>query len=401
MHRIASRAIIPLLLLVAPILQQVGSAAPPLKIFLLAGQSNMEGHAHRKTIEHLAMQEESRPLLNAMVQPDMTPKTHPLVWISSINSQGIQSGPLTTGFGANKEKIGPELTFGYFLQQRLGEPILLIKTAWGGKSLHTDFRPPSAGPYFFSEAEKERLRRDGKDLEELQRQKQEATGGSYRAMMAHIRGVLDRIATEVPLYDPQVGYELAGVVWLQGWNDMGDGTVYPKRGQPGGYDEYSRLLAQWIRDVRKDLGLPNLPVVIGVMGVGGPTHLYDGEQKRYAAIHQTFRDAMAAPASLPEFQGRVIALRTEAYWDLELSGVVQRDAKLAQESKRLAKEQQWDDRTRQTWVDAQRGDTFSERERELLRKGVSNAEFHYLGSARILGGIGRGMADAMGDLIVP
>ena len=28
----------------------------------------------------------------------------------------------------------------------LGEPILIIKAAWGGKSLHTDFRPPSAGP---------------------------------------------------------------------------------------------------------------------------------------------------------------------------------------------------------------------------------------------------------------
>ena len=399
MHHPSSPVRVTILLLLLPVLSGVASAAPPLKIFLLAGQSNMEGHAHVRTIEHLAMQEESRPLMEAMVQPDMTPKTHPRVWISSLNSQGIQSGPLTTGYGANREKIGPELTFGYFLHQRLGEPILLIKTAWGGKSLHTDFRPPGAGPYQFSEAEIERLKREGKDLEEVQRLKQEATGVSYRAMVAYVRAVLDRIATEVPFYDPQVGYELAGVAWLQGWNDMVDATVYPQRGQPGGYDEYSTLLAQWIRDVRKDLEAPNLPVVIGVMGVGGPTHRYDGEQKRYAAIHQTFRDAMAAPASLPEFQGRVIALRTEAYWDLELSGVVQRDAKLVQESKRVGKEQQWDDKARQAWVDAQRGESFTERERELLRKGVSNAEFHYLGSSRILGGIGRGMADAMGDLI--
>jgi hypothetical protein len=27
-----------------------------------------------------------------------------------------------------------------------GEPILLIKNAWGGKSLMVDFRPPSGGP---------------------------------------------------------------------------------------------------------------------------------------------------------------------------------------------------------------------------------------------------------------
>jgi alpha-galactosidase len=359
----------------------------------------MEGHAHVRTIEHLSMQEETRPLLDAMVQSDMTPKVHPLVWISSINSQGVRSGLLTTGFGANHEKIGPELTFGYFLQQKLGEPILLIKTAWGGKNLHTDFRPPGAGPYRFSQGEIERLKREGKDLEELQRQKREATGVFYRAMLAHVRGVIDQIATEVPFYDPQVGYELSGVVWFQGWNDMVDGTVYPQRGQPGGYDEYSNLLAQWIRDVRKDLGVPQLPVVIGVMGVGGPTHLYDGEQRRYAAIHQTFRDAMATPASLPEFQGSVFALRTETHWDLELSGLVQRESKLMQESKRIAKERQWDDKARQTWVDAQRMATFSDRERELLRKGVSNAEYHYLGSSRILGGIGRSMSDAMGELV--
>ncbi len=34
-------------------------------------------------------------------------------------------------------------------------PILIIKTAWGGKSLNTDFRPPSAGPYELPKQTKE------------------------------------------------------------------------------------------------------------------------------------------------------------------------------------------------------------------------------------------------------
>ena len=57
-------------------------------------------------------------------------------------------GRLTAGFGAKEEgqRIGPEFTFGIYMQKRLDQPILIIKTAWGGKSLHTDFRPPSAGP---------------------------------------------------------------------------------------------------------------------------------------------------------------------------------------------------------------------------------------------------------------
>src|ERR1019366_7897159 len=57
-----------------------------------------------------------------------------------------QRGKLTAGFGASPEEIGPEFTFGLAMEKRLGEPIHIIKTAWGGRNLHTDFRPPSAGP---------------------------------------------------------------------------------------------------------------------------------------------------------------------------------------------------------------------------------------------------------------
>jgi hypothetical protein len=34
----------------------------------------------------------------------------------------------------------------------------------------------------------------------------------------------------------------------------------------------------------------------------------------------------------------------------------------------------------------------------VIDKGISNLEFHYLGSAKILGGIGKGLAEAMADL---
>ena len=38
------------------------------------------------------------------------------------------------------------------------------------------------------------------------------------------------------------------------------------------------------------------------------------------------------------------------------------------------------------------------RERQVLEKGISNLEFHYLGSAKILGGIGKGFAEAIAEL---
>ena len=50
--------------------------------------------------------------------------------------------------------IGPELGFGWVLGDALKEPVLLIKCAWGGKSLAVDFRPPSAGKLPYSLGEK-------------------------------------------------------------------------------------------------------------------------------------------------------------------------------------------------------------------------------------------------------
>lgn len=377
------------------------TAAPvkPLKVFVLAGQSNMQGHAHVRTLAHLAMNPETRPMLEAIQNADGTPKIHPHVWISSLSDTGVKQGQLTTGYGANAEKIGPELTFGISLYEALGEPIVLIKTAWGGRSLHTDFRPPSAGPFTFDEAQLERFRKEGQDVAKIQAEKVAATGRSYRDMIAHVRKVLADIRQVYPDYDAKAGYELAGFAWLQGWNDMVDSSVYPNRGQPGGYDQYTANLAHFIRDVRRDLDAPRMPFVIGVIGVGGPTIDFVPEEKRYAAIHQSFRDAMAAPAVLPEFAGNVVAVLTEKYWDRELGYLVSRGKAISQQANERAKEQKLDGPAKQKLEAEMRSKEFTPREVETMDKGISNFAFHYLGSARILGGIGQGLAEAMAGLV--
>lgn len=374
-------------------------AAGPLKVFILAGQSNMEGHAHVRTLEHLAMNEETNPMLMAIQNPDGTAKVHEQVWISYLSGNGVKQGQLTTGYGANAEKLGPELTFGIYLQQALGEPILIIKTAWGGKSLHTDFRPPSAGPFVFPQSQLDQFRKEGKDIAKIEAEKVEATGANYRLMLEHVRTVLADIKAVYPAYNEQAGHELAGFVWLQGWNDMVDGGVYPDRDKPGGYDQYSVNLAHFIRDVRRDLKVPQLPFVIGVMGVGGPTADYGPAEKRYQTVHQNFRDAMAAPAQLAEFQGGVVNVLTEKFWDPELTALRTREATAREQAKKQAKEQQLDEQaTKQLEAELRRKE-LSPRELKILEKGVSNAEYHYLGSARILGGIGKGFAEAMRKLI--
>ena len=352
--------------------------AAPLKVYLLVGQSNMEGHAKISSFDHIGMDPKTAPMLREMRNEDGTPRICDKVWISSFSgskeTSGESHGPLTAGYGSRRnptelgEKIGPEFTFGIYMQKHVKEPILIIKTAWGGKSIHTDFRPPSAGPYVFSKSQLEKYEKQGKEVAQIKTDRTEATGKYYRRMLEHVRKVLADPARVCPAYDAKEGYELAGFVWFQGWNDMVASDVYPTRDQPGGYDAYSEVLAHFIRDVRRDLEAPKLPFVIGVMGAGGPTADYGPSQQRYQAVHENFRSAMAAPATMPEFRGNVFAVRTENCWAPELDVV----AKKKKETP----------------------DELTEHDLELL-KGITNADYHYKGSAKILGCIGKAFADAL------
>ena len=374
------------------------ASGQPLKVYVLVGQSNMQGHAHVRTLEHLGMAPETIPLLREIRGEDGVDRVHRDIWISSLSTGGEKHGQLTTGYGADENKIGPELTFGIYTQKRLKQPILIIKTAWGGKSINTDFRSPSAGPYEFSAAQLETLRKRGKDIDAIKTEKENATGHYFRLTVAHVKKVLSDIKRVYPSYDSEQGYELAGLVWFQGWNDMVDSGTYPNRNTSGGYGQYSVCLMHFIRDVRKELGAPKLPFVIGVMGVGGPVNQYGPDQQRYRVTHQSFREAMAAPVNEPEFEGNVVAVRTEEFWDMELVPLRAKENAIKQQLKKLRQEGKLSPSEIKAEETKQRAEAFTQRERNLLELGVSNAEYHYLGSSKIMTRIGIGFAEAMGSI---
>jgi len=286
----------------------------PLKVFILAGQSNMQGHANTSTFDYIGKDPLTAPILAEMRDAQGMPRVCENVWISSLGCGGdqysdmlVKTGKLTAGFGASDSEIGPEFTFGIYSEKMLKEPVLIIKTSWGGRSLNTDFRPPSAGPYKLPKEIQEEWDKYPQGahgvpkLEERKKwqdEKDAASGVMYRAMIEHVRKVLKDIKRVYPEYDEKAGYQLAGFVWLQGFNDLVDGATYPNEN----YDEYSRLLAHFIRDVRKDLSAPKMSFVIGVLGV-------DGEK------NVNFRKAMAAPAKMPEFKNNVVAVDTAPFWD--------------------------------------------------------------------------------------
>ncbi len=190
------------------------------------------------------------------------------VWVRyQPEAAPLKVGPLGLGFTVygGRHHFGPELQFGRVLGDFCTHQVLLLKTAWGGKSLYRDFRPPSSG---------------GK------------TGPYYHKMLAEIRAGLARLAEEFPSARGE-GYELAGFVWYQGWND----GCEPKTAVP----EYERNLVNLIRDVRRDLQTPKLPVVIGELT--GPWVRAEGE---WAALRQ----AQAQAATHEGFAGNVLFVAT-------------------------------------------------------------------------------------------
>jgi hypothetical protein len=284
------------------------------------------------------------------------------------------------------------------MEKTLNEPVLIIKTSWGGRSLHTDFRPPSAGPFVLAK-ETQALWDEHpqgahgipkvEDRPKFYAEKAADTGVYYREMIAHTKKVLQDIKRVVPDYDDTQGYELAGFVWFQGFNDYVDGGVYPNQMEVGGYDAYTNLLGHFIRDVRKDLSAPNLPFVIGVMGI-------DGLRGDKNAPMMHFREAQRRPSTLDEFKRNVIAVETAPFWDDDLEKLQERmesywpdvDAKVEQERKQNPDADSWENKMKLMATN------FAAEEWKRL-SGVSNGGYHYLGAAKIIAPIGQAFAKAL------
>jgi alpha-galactosidase len=410
-----------LALALAALLFVSGSALPafadddakPLRIYILAGQSNMEGHANVKTFGYLGTDPKTAHLLEKMTDAEGKPVTAERVYVSNFNgffdNNGVVNGKLTAGFGARRnptelgQNIGPEYTFGLRMQEAYDGPILIIKTAWGGKSLHTDFRPPSAGPYTLNDWQKEIYpTQQGhgipKDFAQWKKDKQQATGVYYRMMVEHVNEVLADPGKIVPEYDKDAGYELAGFVWFQGWNDLVDSHTYQWAWNEKRYDLYSRWLSLFIKDVRDEFNAPKMPFVIGVMGVGG---VIDENTEGYEKNSQViFRRAMAEPARTMD---RVAAVRTALYWDKKLGEIDANRQKIRQMSWRLKNkdkngpnaEGQMSDAEIKAYLDDYSKKLITLADEAIWNTGASNAAYHYLGSAKIMAQIGEAFAEAI------
>ena len=230
-------------LLAPPWVPQTEAASPspsPIKVFLLAGQSNMQGqgvvsmdhprdyNSGKGNLVWSMTHSASKRLMRHLRDESDAWVVRDDVEIRYKFRGKVRQGPLTigyTGYGGSSH-IGPELQFGHVVGDGIENPVLLIKTAWGGKSLHVDFRPPGAAG---------------------------ETGAFYTQMITEIRQALTELKGRP--------YELSGFAWMQGWNDMVSDPAIA---------EYADNLVHLARDLRTEFNTPTLPIVIGELGNGGP-----------------------------------------------------------------------------------------------------------------------------------
>ncbi len=269
------------------------------------------------------------------------------VYITSIADNNKKSGKLGIGYGASDAKIGPEYGFGLSIANKIDGPILLIKTSWGGKSLNYDFRPPSLPAFDTTPEYAEAKAKAEEDLKRYEaavksfpqdQEKYEAelaayeeqmktaddnarkklrqpkapsqprpprpfamddAGLNYRMMNEAIHKVLDNLQDYHPAYDPSAGYELAGFVWFQGYNDQFNDHFKAN---------YKRNMVAFINDLRLEYEVPQLPFVIGVLGTG---------QTKEKVDENAVSVAQRAAAASPDFKGTVVSVESYTHYALD------------------------------------------------------------------------------------
>ena len=147
--------------LFVPILQ--AEDKKPVKIFILAGQSNMEGKGFPAPLAWQVSQKKYRERYTHFIKdgdyeaftkkvaettdpndkrktPTYLWSTRKDVWINYLSKHG----DLTVGYGTPREGFGPEYNFGHVVGNHYEEQVLLIKASWGGRALARGFLPPSS-----------------------------------------------------------------------------------------------------------------------------------------------------------------------------------------------------------------------------------------------------------------
>jgi Carbohydrate esterase, sialic acid-specific acetylesterase len=275
-----------------------GAAGKPIQVFILMGQSNMVGtgdigpETTKGTLKYLTKTDKKYPWL---VDGDQWSERKDVYYYDARVKKGAPLSPTAN----NGNAIGPELGFGYVMGHVLDEPVLVLKSCIGNRSLGWDLLPPGSKQFTF-EGKTYAGYKDTLDSWVEGQPKKEVKWYAvkqYDDDMTNAKEALKAIAKWYPGYKDQ-GYAIAGFVWWQGHKDTGSAAHASK---------YEENLERLIDNLRKDYDAPKAKFVLAT-GCGNPGR--EGLGLKIAEAQLAIGDAK----KYPKFAGNVSAIDSRDLW---------------------------------------------------------------------------------------
>ncbi len=272
----------------------------PVKVFILMGQSNMLGAGKVNgekdgTLEYAVHKENLYPFLiddsgnwterkdvrNVFVMGSGGPDSKPRVRKNEFMT--IKGG-----------KIGPEIGIGHHLGNLYEQPVLILKSCIGNRSLGWDLLPPGSKSFEFDAKDKQTkemktwtyagYKQSPNRWEKGTTPKKIGwyAGMQYDGDIARAKQVLENLNDYYPGAE---SYEVVGFFWWQGDKDRYD---------PGHTSRYETNLVNLVNALRKDFNAPEAKFVCATLG-----QTKKGSQSPDGRI----LDAMFALENYPELKG--------------------------------------------------------------------------------------------------
>ncbi len=256
----------------------------PVKVFILMGQSNMVGFGKSSGLKTLATGGKYPYLVDESGE-----------WTTCKDVRNVRvmcsgSSPWKLLLnewlsGSNAGSFGPEVGIGYHLGYALDQPVLILKSCIGNRSLGYDLLPPSA----------EGTGTGGKSYEG---NKDDPTrtpkpGPWYAGVQydGDTKAAKDVLKDLGKYYPGATKYEIGGFFFWQGAKDLG---------KQGRADTYEQNLVHLIKDLRTDFNAPNAPFVCATMG----------QEKKGGTITDAQLAVDGKKGKYPEFKGNVATFYT-------------------------------------------------------------------------------------------
>lgn len=279
------------------------------KVFVLMGQSNMLGFGKVPgdkdgTLEHAVIQKKMYPFLidDAGKWTERKDVRNVRVMVGKKGGMSVFNNEwLTIGKG----NIGPEIGIGHQVGNLLDEPVLILKSCIGNRSLGWDLLPPGSKGFEFEDKDKKTGQTKTYIYAGYKESPMKWEKGTTPVKVEWYAGKqwdddianAKKVLAELDKYYPNAkGYEVAGFCWWQGDKDRYDAGLASR---------YEQNLVQLIGALRKEFNAPKAPFVCATLG-----QTKKGDQGNDGAILNALLAVDGESGKYPQFKGNVATVYT-------------------------------------------------------------------------------------------